>query len=189
MRCILYRTLSPRRRREAWATIALMLVGAFAEVVSVGSIVPFLAVLTDPARLGTIPFVGELIGRLPSGTNLIALTATVFISSFILSGLLRLRLAWVSQSLAFNVAYDLSVIGFAKLIRQPYPYYVERHSGEALSHFEKLNDVTFSILLSGIQSLIASVIAALLIALLVAVNPVIALGLGPINRIHNAVGM
>ncbi|MEO5577970.1 MAG: ABC transporter ATP-binding protein [Sphingomicrobium sp.] len=171
----LYRTLSPRRRYQAWGTIALMLVGALAEVVSVGSILPFLAVLTNPTRLGSIPWVGGLLGALPPGTNLVAITALAFIGLFIISGLIRLALAWVSQSLAFDIAYDLSVTAFAKLIRQPYPYYVERHSGEALSQFEKLHSISFSILLSGVQALISSVVAALLIALLIAVNPMVAL--------------
>ena len=171
----LYRTLSPRRRRQAWGTIALMLVGALAEVVSVGSILPFLAVLTNPTRLDSIPLVGGLIAGLPPGTNLVAVTALAFIGLFIVSGMVRLALAWVSQSLAFDIAYDFSITAFSKLIRQPYPYYVERHSGEALSQFEKLHNITFSILLSGGQALISSVVAMLLIALLIAVNPMVAL--------------
>ena len=171
----LYRTLSPRRRRQAGATIGLMLVGALAEVVSVGSILPFLAVLTNPERLDSIPVAGGLIAMLPPGSNLVAVTAIAFIGLFIVSGLIRLLLAWVSQSLAFNIAYDLSVTAFAKLIRQPYQYYVERHSGEALSQFEKLHYITFSTLLSGVQALISTVVAALLVALLIAVNPKVAL--------------
>ena len=46
--------LSPRRRRQVIATVALMLVGALAEVVSVGSILPFLAVLTNPGRIAHV---------------------------------------------------------------------------------------------------------------------------------------
>jgi ABC-type multidrug transport system fused ATPase/permease subunit len=172
---VLYRTLPVGRRREAWVVIGLMLVGALAEVVSVGSILPFLSVLTDPTRLDSVPLVGGLLAQLPPGTNLVAVTASAFIALFIVSGLLRLLLAWVSQALAVNIAHDLSLIAFAKLIRQPYPYYVERHSGVALSQFEKLNNITFAILMAGIQALIASVVAALLIALLVAVNPQVAL--------------
>ncbi len=170
----LYRTLSPRRRRQAWGTVVLMLVGALAEVVSVGSVLPFLAVLTNPDKLDSIPVVGTTIASLPPGTNLVSLTAMIFISLFIISGLLRLFLAWVSQSLAFAIAYDLSLTAFSRLIRQPYPYYVERHSGEALSQFEKLNYITFSTLLPGLQALISTVVATLLIALLVVVNPKIA---------------
>ena len=171
----LYRTLSPARRRQAWGTIALMLFGALIEVVSVGSVLPFLAVLTNPDKLDAIPMVGALIGGLPAGTNLVAVTAMTFISLFILSGLTRLFLAWVSQSLAFSIAYDLSLTAFSRLIRQPYPYYVERHSGEALSQFEKLHYITFSTLLPGLQALISTVVATLLIALLIVVNPKIAL--------------
>ena len=172
---ILYRNLSPRRRGQAWGTFALMLVGALAEVVSVGSILPFLAVLTNPGQLASIPVVGGMIAGLPPGTNLVALTAVTFIGLFILSGLIRLALAWVSQSLAFNIAYDLGVSAFSKLIRQPYPYYVARHSGESLGQFEKLHYVTFGTLLSGVQALIATVVATLLIALLILVNPKVAL--------------
>ncbi len=171
----LYRTLSPRRRRQAWGTIALMLLGALTEVVSVGSVLPFLAVLTNPDKLDSIPVVGGLIAGLPPGTNLVALTAITFISLFILSGLIRLLLAWVSQSLAFSIAYDFSLTAFSRLIRQPYPYYVERHSGEALSQFEKLHYITFSTLLPALQALISTVVASLLIALLIVVNPKVAL--------------
>ena len=171
----LYRLLPARRRRQMWGMIALMLVGAFAEVVSVGAILPFLAVLTNPGKLSAIPIVGRLIASLPPGSDLVAITASAFIGMFILSGLIRLALGWVSQSLAFSIAYDLSVIGFAKLIRQPYSYYVERHSGEALGQFEKLHNITFTILLSGSQAVISSVVAVMLIALLIAVNPTVAL--------------
>ena len=172
---ILYRTLPARRRREAWLTMSLMLVGALAEVASVGSIVPFLAVLTDPTRLGAVPFVGALIAGLPPGTDLVTVTAVAFIALFLVSGLLRLLLAKVSQALAFNIAHDLSIAGFAKLIRQPYPYYVARHSGEALSQFEKLHMITFTVIIAGVQAVISSFIAMLLIALLVVVNPVVAM--------------
>lgn len=171
----LYRSLSARRRMQMWGTIVLMLIGAFAEVVSIGAVLPFLAVLTNPDKLGSIPVVGQLIERLPPGADLVAITASAFIGLFIVSGLLRLALAWVSQSLAFNISHDLSVSAFAKLIRQPYPYYVARHSGEALSQFEKLHNISFTVLLSGSNALIASVVAAMLIAFLVAVNPAVAL--------------
>ena len=171
----LYRRLPARRRRQILGTIALMMVGALAEVVSVGAVLPFLAVLTNPGKLGDIPLVGGLIAELPPGSNLVAITASAFIGLFIMSGLIRLSLTWLSQSLAFSIAYDLSVIAFAKLIRQPYSYYVEHHSGEALSQFEKLHSITWSILLSGSQAVISSVVAVMLIALLIAVNPEVAL--------------
>ncbi|MEO6580150.1 MAG: ABC transporter ATP-binding protein [Sphingomicrobium sp.] len=170
----LYGRLPAGRRGQLWGTIALMLVGALVEVVSVGAVLPFLAVLTNPDKLATIPVVGRVIAALPPGSNLIAITASAFIGMFILSGLVRLALAWVSQSLAFSISYDLSVSAFARLIRQPYPYYVERHSGEALGQFEKLHAITFTVLLSGTQALISTVVAAMLIALLVAVNPTVA---------------
>ena len=44
----LYRLLSPARRRQLMATLGLMLLGAAAEMVTIGAALPFLALVADP---------------------------------------------------------------------------------------------------------------------------------------------
>jgi ABC-type multidrug transport system fused ATPase/permease subunit len=171
----LYRVLPAHRKREGVGTFFLMLVGALAEVASVGAVLPLLGALTNPQGLMANTFAARLISMLPLGTNLVAVTAVAFMIIIVLSGFIRLLLTWFSQSLAFNISHDLSVSAFGKIIRQDYPYYVQNHSGRAISQFEKLQFLTFALLLSGIQAVISSVIAAFLIVLLVAVNPQVAL--------------
>ena len=167
--------LSPMRRRQAIATVALMMVGALAEVVSVGSILPFLAVLTNPARIAHVPLVGGLLGDLSPGPHLVAVAALGFMGLTLVSAGLRLLLTWYSQAFAFNLSHDLSVTAFHKVIRQPYLYYVRSNSSEIVAKFEKIHSITYGVLLAGVNAITSSVIAALLIALMIALNPVVAL--------------
>lgn len=171
----LWRALPRRRRREGVGLLIFMLLGAAAEILSVGSILPFLAVMLDPDRLTRLPLVGPWFRQLPADTNLLALTAIAFGFLFLVSGLLRLALAWVSQAFSFNAAHDLSVQSFSRIVRQPYEYYVSTGSDVVLAGFEKLHNITYTILLSGVQALISTIIAAILMLFLLLLNPTIAL--------------
>jgi ABC-type multidrug transport system fused ATPase/permease subunit len=121
------------RRRDGIGLFFFMLVGAAAEILSVGSILPFLAVMLDPERLTRLPLVGSWFREVPAGTNLLTLTAIVFGVLFLVSGLLRLALAWASQAFSFNAAHDLSVRSFSRIVRQPYEYYVSTGSDVVLA--------------------------------------------------------
>ena len=55
----LWRHLSRRRQRQFLALLGLMLVSALMEVVSLGAVLPFLAVLTAPERVYAYPLVAN----------------------------------------------------------------------------------------------------------------------------------
>ena len=167
---IVYRALPAHRRREIWVTAGLLALSAFVEVMSIGAILPFLALLTDPETMRGLPLIGGWLAGLTPGPALVGTAAAIFIALAIASAALRLALSRASQALAFNIARDLSVLSFGKLLRQEYPFYVARHSGDLLGIFEKLHYLSFSVFLSGIQALVATIIGVLLIAVLVAVT-------------------
>lgn len=170
----LYAALPRNRQREASVTVLLMLLGALAEVISIGTVLPFLMILTDPDRLSALPVFGALVGNIPA-ERLPAIGASVFVGLFLLSGVLRLLLAWKSHAFAFNASYDLSVAAFRKIIRQPYQFYVDGNTSDYLSRFEKIHAITYTVLVAGVQAAISSIIAILLIIFLVVVAPVLAL--------------
>jgi ATP-binding cassette, subfamily B, bacterial PglK len=171
----LYQTLPHRRRRQAWLTLALMLLGAVAEVLSVGAILPFLAILVNPGQAVRIPLIGGWIGQLPQGNELVSIMAAVFVFCALASAALRLILTWVSQAFVFNASYDLSVEAFHRTISQPYRFYISTNSGEIIAGFEKIHAITYTVLFSGVQAVVSSVIGLVLIAFLFSLDPVIAL--------------
>ena len=175
---VLYGVLPARRRRQAWWTVGLMLVGAMTEVVSIGSILPFLAVLLAPEKLTTLPMVGSLVASLPPGTNLVNAATIAFAVLTLVSGAIRLALTWASQSLAFGMSYDLSLLAYRKLLRQPYRFYLDTNSATLVTNFEKINAVTYGVLLAGLQAIIALVLSVTLIAFLIAVDASVAMVAG-----------
>ena len=57
----LWRHLSRRRRRQFVLVLGLMMLSAFAELVSLSAVLPFLAVLTSPERVFGRPGVAHLV--------------------------------------------------------------------------------------------------------------------------------
>src|SRR5688500_1699151 len=52
--------MSAARRRHFLGTFAIMLLGAFAELLTIGSVLPFLALISDPQNAMSLPHVGGL---------------------------------------------------------------------------------------------------------------------------------
>src|SRR5688572_22070642 len=171
---VLWRALPAKRRAQGVSTLLLMLVASIAEILSVASVVPFLAILTAPERLAEIPLIGDWAAGLRRGPGLVSAAALLFIGLFLVSGAIRLQLAWTSHSFAFRTSSDVSVAAFRRIDRQPYEFYISENSGNIISRFEKINTITYSVLLGGVQAITSSVIAALLIAFLILIDPLVA---------------
>jgi ABC-type bacteriocin/lantibiotic exporter with double-glycine peptidase domain len=152
-----------------------MALSAVVEVLSVGTILPFLSIVVNPGQAVRIPLIGSWIGQLPQGNQLVSITAAVFVFCALASGALRLILTWMSQSFAFNAAYDLSVEAFRRTISQPYRFYITANSGEIIAGFEKIHNITYAVLVSGVQAIVSSIIGLVLIAFLFWLDPLIAL--------------
>ena len=64
----IYDFMSPRRRRQFFVVLALMLIGAFAEIASIGAVVPFLALLASGSGLERFESVSGLFERMGAQT-------------------------------------------------------------------------------------------------------------------------
>lgn len=114
--------LSRRRKVQAVIVLALMLASGFAELLSLGAVLPFLAVLTYPERLWNAPFVQRLISTTSLNTpqQLIIPITLIFIASVVLSSIVRLASLWINGRYAAGVGSDLSCEAYSKTLYQPY---------------------------------------------------------------------
>jgi ABC-type multidrug transport system fused ATPase/permease subunit len=174
----LFRALPALRRRQLVLTAILMLVGALAEIISIGTLIPFLTALTEPARLSDAPVLGPMFATLAAQDRLVPVAAGAFLVMLLVSGLMRTWLTWASQRLAFDVGYDLSVMAFGKLLGQPYEYFARNNSSDLIARFEKVSNITYTVLLGGIQAAVSSITALMMLAFMAFISPVIALGAG-----------
>ena len=105
----LWHHISSRRRSQFALLLILMIAASFAEILSIGSILPFLAVLTDPNRIFQLPaaqpFI-KMMGFTAPDQLLKPLTITFALAALI-SGATRLLLLWASTRLSFATGADL----------------------------------------------------------------------------------
>lgn len=110
----------------------LMVVCALAEVVSIGSLLPFLSVLTEPELVfgnSLIKPIISVFGIQSAGQMLLPFTI-IFCMATALSGALRLLLLFVSSRLTFAVGADLSISIYQKTLLQPYLVHIARNSSQ-----------------------------------------------------------
>jgi len=169
--------VAPRRRGQFGLLLILMIFTSFAEIISIGSVFPFLAVLTDPDRIFRLsvarPFIA-LIG-IHSPKQLLLPAAIAFGLAAFASNVVRLLLLWVSTRLSYAVGTDLSISVYHRTLYQPYAIHVSRNSSEIISGISgKVGSITMSI--SNIFTLISSVIILLVVMIpLFSFNPIIAI--------------
>ena len=113
--------MPPRRKRQLYGILALMLAGALAEVATIGAVLPFLQIVTDPSGMASMPIIGELFSGLgkADARALVLPAAALLILVAAISTAIRLVLLWVVQKYTYSVSHDLSLGIFRNTIRQP----------------------------------------------------------------------
>jgi ATP-binding cassette subfamily B protein len=166
----LYRALSARRRRQLVMTLGVMLAGAFAELATIGAVLPFLAFLTRGGRAAMPGVAARWLGLL--GIDSIYSASLFLIAGAVASAIVRLALLWLTQRFVMALSHDIATALFGRTLRQPYADYVKRNSSEALATMEKVRDIAGTVLQPLMQGAVAAIMALLIGALLFAISPV-----------------
>ena len=83
----LWRHLGLRRRRQFLLLSILIVLGAFAEVVSLGSVLPFIGILISPDRAFKVPIIASFAGTLgiASPNQLVLPITVVFVAAAVIA--------------------------------------------------------------------------------------------------------
>lgn len=174
----LWQHLSPRRKKQFWLLLALMLLSSLAEILSIGSVLPFLAVLTSPDHVFSNPVAQPIIHLmgLTNPNELLFPLTFFFCCAIVVVFITRSLMILVSTRLSFSAGADLSVDIYRRTLYQPYAEHCARNSSEIINGISiKANDVIYGVIVP-VLTLISSgfLLIAILVALL-AVHPLIAL--------------
>jgi ATP-binding cassette, subfamily B, bacterial PglK len=169
--------LTQRRRRQFWLLMGLMLVSAFAEVVSLGAVLPFLGVLVAPENVFSYPIVTDVVQAwgITSADQLVLPLTVAFATAALIAGAIRILLLWASTRIAFASGADLGIETYRRTLYQPYQVHMTRNSSEVISGItNKVNNVVFLVLLP-LLTLVSSTVLLLAIMLaLIAIDPMVA---------------
>ncbi|WP_020560786.1 ABC transporter ATP-binding protein [Thiofilum flexile] len=174
----LWQHINPRRRRQFSLLLLLMVLASFAEIISVGTVLPFLSVLTAPEQVFTHPAAQPFIKVL--GLNnpeqlLLPLTVAFGLAA-IIAGIMRLVLLWASTRLSFATGADLGINIYRRTLYQPYTVHCTRNSSEVITGIStKANQVIYQTIVPTLTLISSSVMLIVILAALFMVNPMIAL--------------
>ena len=127
--------VSPRRRRQFGLLLMLMLLASFAEIISIGSVLPFLGVLMAPEHIFYLPLLQPFLKvlNISSPSQLLLPLTIAFGFAALFSGLMRLLLFWASTRLSYAVGADLSISVYRRTLYQPYAIHCARNSSEVIN--------------------------------------------------------
>lgn len=169
--------LSKRRHKQFGLVLCLMLISSFAEVVSLGAVVPFLGVLVAPEQIFTHPLMVQVINMMgiESAKQLVLPVTILFVLLALIAGIIRITLLWVNARFAAASGTDLSVAVYENRLYQPYSVHVSKNSSEVISGVtNKVNSVIFGVIQPVLIFISAAVLLVSMLLVLIIVNPIVA---------------
>jgi len=160
----LFRHITLRRRYQFILLIGLTLVSSLGEIVSIGAVVPFIGILTQPEKVFNHPLMENVVQVLDiaSAEGLILPLVVAFALAALIAGGLRLLLLWASIRLANATGAELGIEVYRRTLYQPYHIHVSLSS----SH-----------IISGITQKIVSVTQVLISLVLIGASTILFLGI------------
>ena len=174
----LWRHISSRRRGQFGLLLVLMFIASFAEILSIGAVLPFLGVLTMPERVFehslAQPFI-QILGLTEPAQLLLPLTITFGLAA-VVAGAMRLWLLWVSTRLSYATGADLSISIYRRTLYQPYEIHVARNSSGVINGiWSKVKGVIGGVIVPVLTLISASIMLTVILIAMLSVEPLIAL--------------
>lgn len=176
----LWRHLSQRRRRQYGMLLVLMILTSFAEVVSIGSVLPFLGAITTPESIFNHRLAQPIIHMFDytQPQQLVLPMALAFGVAVLFSGAMRILLIYTTTRLSFATGADLSIKVYRRTLYQSYAVHAARNSSEVIDVIiSKIDTMIYSVLMP-ILVIISSVLLLITVLIaLFAIDPLVTLAL------------
>lgn len=170
--------LDAKERRNAWLVLGVIIVAALSSAAMVGSVMPFLSVLSDPSQIHNVPALSWAyeIGGFTNDFGFLLGLGIGSLAVIVLSNALQIFRTWVVTRFTLMRIFTLSHRLLAAYLRQPYEYFLDHHTGEMSTQILSESQIVVSQFLRPCAEMIAAVLTVCtIVALLIWVNPYVAL--------------
>jgi len=173
----LWRHMSPRRHAQFALLLLLMILASFAEILSIGALLPFIAILTNPERVFLHPNAQSLVQILAitEPKQLLLPLTIIFGLAALLAGSMRLLLLWVSTRLSYAAGADISLKIYRNTLYQPYSVYVARNSSEIIDGISNKTNYSIYLIYIALNLISSAVMVVTILVALLSVEPLVAL--------------
>lgn len=164
--------LTKRRRGQLVGLLPLMLIAAVAELASLGAVLPFLSLLSDPSAASGYPALQGLFSLFGwnKGQSILMPATLLFALVTACSAAIRMFVSWVSFKFTFAVGLDIGVDVYRRTLYQPYSFHVARNTSEIISGINKVQTVVFNVINPLVQSVVALVVSLVVLGGLILID-------------------
>ena len=171
--------LVPRERRGLYLLLGILMVGGLFETFGIASVLPFMAVLSQPERIQTTPQLAAIYDALGFASPqhfLIFLGVGSFL--FVLMGVLTHILSLYAIARFSNMrSYTLSSRLLRGYLHQPYSWFLNRHSADlGKTILNEVDSVVNHTMIPTLKMISNTFICLFIVMLLVYLQPWVALG-------------
>lgn len=155
----------------------LTIFASLAEVISLGSLLPFISFISNPEETNKIEILNIMLSyfQISGYENTVKFLAYLFILAAIIAGILRIFLLKLSIDLSRLIGTELSSDIFRKILTQNYLNHISVNSSEMISGLTQKVNQASGILVSLITLLTSAVIFVSILLTLIVIDPVISL--------------
>ena len=173
----LWRHLRTRRKKQFVVVSLLMIVSAFAEVLTLGAVLPFITVLVQPERVfgyGPVADLAQLL-NVNRAEDLVFPLACLFVGGALLSAAVRLVVVWSTTHLAMAIGADLCADAYERTLYQPYSTHIGRNTSDVMSGVVHKVEAVVNGMFGPLQTVIGSALTMVTVTVaLVLIDPVVA---------------
>jgi len=172
----LWVSIDPAHRAKFILIIIFSVFSSLSEVISIGAVIPFLAILSSPDLVYKNLFIKKisLTFDISLDYDLVSIVTIFFIISTLLSGLLRVITFYLQSRLSEQAGLDLSIRIFQRTLYQPYAVHISRNSSEVVSGiFSKVNSIVGNTLMPVMVISSSIILVVFIIVALFIINPLI----------------
>ena len=168
---VVWRLLTAAERRSLIGIFFLILVGMVLETLSLGIVVPVVAILTQDNYESKYKWLSDWLGS-PSREDLIIFVMVAMVVVYIVRSIFLLWSSWIQKGFSASLSGRLSQRLFTIYLRQPYMFHLQHNSSTLMRNSRNANVVVSGGIDPTLVLLTDGLVAIALFTLLIVIEPV-----------------
>lgn len=170
----LMRLFNRKEKKKLLVIFFMMIIAAVFETMSIGIIVPFVGILTNPEIIQEQMILSKIydVFNFESTNGFILMAVVVLITVFIVKNIYLLFFNYLQLKVVLNQEVKLSSRLFKEYLTKPYTFHLQRNTAELLRNVNgEVSNVFQKIIISGLQLFTELLVTACIILLLFYTEP------------------
>ena len=167
----LYKFLDRRRKFQVFLIFLLAIFSSSAELITIGSLIPFVDLMIEPTRLFKYSLLEKLIifYEVNDSESIMIFMTTIFISLIVISTLTRMFINYFTIIVVHGIGHDLSINIFKNTIYQPYQFHINNNTSKTIANLSR-GGASIGVLHLVVQSLVSLLLSLSIIFMLLYID-------------------